>query len=681
MQKRRLHKIFLGLFFFALAINVISMPPKANAADPTFDFLNDFSQEDITAGQSFILRIASNPFNVEFNGYISLRDKYNSLSPTKVQMINGEFIGGVTITKACDDNFITAAGIGFLQKTSSIFPVRSNIKDINLAIWEGNNQQVPVNSNLERSLTVRITDRYYNPIEGQRVVFQIAGYPAGSTTQLLYANIGESNSNGIAYVNFRIGEKIGTYIVSANLETPLAAPVNFYLNAISGPLTTIRVSPLLAVLPRGAQQIFNVTGHDQYNNPVTLGAIEYSVSNGGGVIDNFGVFTAGTEIGNFPNTVRVKAFPVIGGSSVGSVASISVIKEDSYSNDGTGGSGGSGGTGGSGGDGTGDGGSGGNGSGDGGSGNGNGNGNGTGNGNGNGNLNYEQIKEYIHQHTPKLEGQGVLDHVSINPNIVQSETNTRHPLTAVGYDRYNFAINDMSFKWKLEGDVGELTSDVGNTTELILRNKPGNGKVTVIGAQGENQKGAEIIVASRPSIGGYFLFDEIKGPQKARQPFEIKITAKDNQDNIIKDFTDQVVLRDSTGTMIPTAINDFKEGVWTGKVTMAVGKKNVVIDAISPGMNGVSNTFEVKGDPMRLAGVSSNNQGIAGLKYISAAISSGLGLLGSALGMAWMTGRGLEAIGRNPLARSKIQINMYIALFIGLVAAALSIVAAFLIIK
>ncbi|OGB72186.1 hypothetical protein A2Y26_00695 [candidate division CPR2 bacterium GWD2_39_7] len=69
------------------------------------------------------------------------------------------------------------------------------------------------------------------------------------------------------------------------------------------------------------------------------------------------------------------------------------------------------------------------------------------------------------------------------------------------------------------------------------------------------------------------------------------------------------------------------------------------------------------------------------LKHLAAGIASGLGLLGSGLGMAWMAGRGLEAIGRNPLAKSKVQVNMYIGMVLGLVAAGLSIFAAFIITK
>lgn len=45
-------------------------------------------------------------------------------------------------------------------------------------------------------------------------------------------------------------------------------------------------------------------------------------------------------------------------------------------------------------------------------------------------------------------------------------------------------------------------------------------------------------------------------------------------------------------------------------------------------------------------------------KLIGAAIAIGLGALGPGIGLGILAGKGLEAIGRNPEADSKIQTNM-----------------------
>jgi F0F1-type ATP synthase membrane subunit c/vacuolar-type H+-ATPase subunit K len=56
-----------------------------------------------------------------------------------------------------------------------------------------------------------------------------------------------------------------------------------------------------------------------------------------------------------------------------------------------------------------------------------------------------------------------------------------------------------------------------------------------------------------------------------------------------------------------------------------------------------------------------------------------MGLLGSALAIGLLVGRGLEAIGRNPLAKSKVQINMYLMVVVCVGVAALAVFSALLI--
>lgn len=652
-------KLVLFLFLYATIAYAFGVPTKLYAEEPsTFLFASDPAESSKIAGTPFNINIrAYDPdvgYLTGYNGWISLQNTTSTISPTQVWMANGQFDGSVTITKASDNDAITLMAIGFASKTSNSMQILPDSRQIFMGLYGGNNQSSRVMTQLPTPLSVRIMDKFGNAIKNLGVIFQIAAFPANSSGYGLSVNSALTNENGISSTYLALGNKSGTYTVTASLTTALANPVTFFANAIPAPLATLNISPIISVIPRGAQQVFQVSGIDQYTNPVPLGPVTWSVANGGGVIDQNGVFVAGTSVGNFANTIHV----VTQDNAVGATASVSVIKEDS------GGSGNS----------------------TGGTGAGSGSENGSGSGAGGGqDIDLTPIQDFLNQQTginkKLLSGQETLDHVLITPNAIQAETNTRHLLTAVAYDKYNFAINEVNFSWSASGSVGEITSPSGNNTELVLKGTPGNGTVTVTASQGSVTKTAEIQVSSRPSSGGVFIFEEISGPQKAGTPFKITITAKDNSGNIIADFKDQVALRDSTNTIIPTAISDFKDGVWSGEVTISVGKKNVVIDAISPGLNGVSNTFEVSGDPMRIAGASTGSGTSGYLKYFAAGIASGLGLLGAGLGMAWMAGRGLEAIGRNPLARSKVQVNMYIALFLGLVAAVLSVVAAYLIAK
>lgn len=51
-----------------------------------------------------------------------------------------------------------------------------------------------------------------------------------------------------------------------------------------------------------------------------------------------------------------------------------------------------------------------------------------------------------------------------------------------------------------------------------------------------------------------------------------------------------------------------------------------------------------------------------GINSIAIAITLGLGILGPSIGMGVLVGKGMEAIGRNPGAVSKIQTNMVLGL-------------------
>lgn len=654
-------KIFFWFLMLFFPISNLFVPSISKADEPsTFVFVVDPASESRVAGTPFNIYVrAFDPdvgYLTDYNGWIYLQNITSTISPTQVWMANGEFSGSVTITRSFDNDAITVAQAGFNSRTSNPFVVLPDTRQIFLGIYGGNNQSNVVKTILPNALSVRVMDRFGNAIRNMGVIFHVSSFPASSSGYSLSVNSCLTDSSGICSTSLTLGTKIGTYAVTASLNAGLVNPVNFYSNAVSAPLSTLSISPMLAVIPRGAQQVFQLAGFDQYGNPTPLGTVTWSVVNGGGTIDPSGVFTAGTVPGNYPNSIRAATQL----NNIGTSASVSVINE--HIGEGQGSSGSS-------------------------------SGEGEESGGGQGELDgklievdLSPIQDFLNtlsQQVRKLPGQGDLDHVVISPNAIQAETNTRNLVNAVAYDKYNFAISEVNFSWNLSGDMGELAGDTGNNTEVILRGKPGNGALRVTATQGDIEKSSEIPVSSTPSPGGYFIFEEISSPQKAGEPFSITITAKDNSENTIADFADQVVLRDSTNTIIPTAINDFQGGVWSGEVTISVGKKNVVIDAISPGMNGVSNTFEVTGDPMKIAGASAGGEGGAAgyMKYFAAAIAAGLGLLGAGLGMAWMAGRGLEAIGRNPLARSKVQVNMYIALFLGLISAVLSVVVAYLITK
>jgi F-type H+-transporting ATPase subunit c len=50
------------------------------------------------------------------------------------------------------------------------------------------------------------------------------------------------------------------------------------------------------------------------------------------------------------------------------------------------------------------------------------------------------------------------------------------------------------------------------------------------------------------------------------------------------------------------------------------------------------------------------------LRFIAAGIAMGLGSFGPAVGIGWLTGKALEALGRNPEAQPVIQTNMILGI-------------------
>jgi F-type H+-transporting ATPase subunit c len=51
-----------------------------------------------------------------------------------------------------------------------------------------------------------------------------------------------------------------------------------------------------------------------------------------------------------------------------------------------------------------------------------------------------------------------------------------------------------------------------------------------------------------------------------------------------------------------------------------------------------------------------------GLRFIGAGFAIGAGALGPAIGIGWLTGKAMEALGRNPEAQSVIQTNMILGI-------------------
>lgn len=96
----------------------------------------------------------------------------------------------------------------------------------------------------------------------------------------------------------------------------------------------------------------------------------------------------------------------------------------------------------------------------------------------------------------------------------------------------------------------------------------------------------------------HFTFDSISSPQTAGVSFTIKIYAKDSLNYTIPNFTSQVNLSVSNGTINPSVTGYFNNGVWIGNVTLYKAGTNIKIIAEKDGKIGESNSFTLLPGPV-----------------------------------------------------------------------------------
>lgn len=649
--------------FFKAAIRVLGIiitilmlgNTQAFAITPDSFVFNDFTAGGTKrAGVPFFVTItalnSSGSIENTFDGYAVLSDDTGTLSPTQTSnFTNGVWSGVVYITQAQVDNHLYAIHQGPVSQitgTSSLFTVAADSRMKYLSIVSGNNQSGTVNSQLGNSLVVQVVDPYDNPIPGQTVNFAISSYPVLATGQLLSSTSGNSDVNGRVSSALTLGRKAGTYVVTANLSSSNMDRAMFYETAIPGPLLSLEISPKMTVLPTGTSQQFSVNGYDLYRNERNLGAISWSVVNGGGAIDATGIFTAGQVTGNFQNTVKASADGlqgfataniVVGG--VVEVATAGATQDDSGSG-----------------------------------------------------VTISEIQQVI-----------------VDPDFIQALSGATIPITATAVDASGSVVTGVAYTFEISGDLGTLTSQTPNTV-LLTASENGVGAITVTATQGNITKVAKIVGSVGTGLNRRLVIDPIDSPQQVGESFLISIAAKDQFNNFITDYVGPLALTDSTGTLDPATASPSATGVWYVQGIISLAHDQVTVTVAGDGMIGISNIFAVEGTPLKedvLPGGGSGaglgagikgasiaaqieqflkEKGIAGsggigIRYLAAGLAAGIGILGASIGGGIMASRGMEALGRNPFAKGKLKMNLYMGLFVFIAVGGLALTAAIMILR
>jgi len=173
-----------------------------------------------------------------------------------------------------------------------------------IAIQSGNNQTGTVTQPLGNPFTVRVTDQFGNPVEGQNVSFEITDTPPAAVGQSLSEESVTTNSAGEASSTLTLGTTPGTYEVTASAGG--AGQVIFTATAELGSVSNLSIllQPSESVAGSGITPAPQVEVTDAGGNPVE--GVEISVAEQGGYIFDSGTLTVtsnGSGIAEFDDLV------------------------------------------------------------------------------------------------------------------------------------------------------------------------------------------------------------------------------------------------------------------------------------------------------------------------------------------------------------------------------------------
>ncbi|MEK9139222.1 MAG: putative Ig domain-containing protein, partial [Bacteroidota bacterium] len=189
-----------------------------------------------------------------------------------------------------------------------------------IALTAGNNASGPISSAVSPSV-VTVTDALGNPVPGVSVTFAIASVPAGAAGQSLSVTNALTGANGQASTVLTLGNKAGTYSVTATSTGLAGSPVTFSATATvtaaaamaltsgnnqTGIITTVLPIPLLVTVTdaggnpvQGVLVIFSIAS-------APSGATGQSLSEAKVTTDSIGhastVLTLGNKVGAYSVT-------------------------------------------------------------------------------------------------------------------------------------------------------------------------------------------------------------------------------------------------------------------------------------------------------------------------------------------------------------------------------------------
>ncbi|HEY42247.1 MAG TPA: DUF11 domain-containing protein, partial [Dehalococcoidia bacterium] len=189
-----------------------------------------------------------------------------------------------------------------------------------------------------------------------------------------------------------------------------------------------------------------------------------------------------------------------------------------------------------------------------------------------------------------------LRHVGSDSNTVGTE----HTLIVTAYDDEDNPVLNEVITWAIVSGPGDfvsrqmITNESGEADAVITSTLVGD---TVVKASVSETVYATATKTWTADELDHFNFSAIFSPQVAGVPFTITITAVDEYNNTVTDYTGRADLSDGTGTIAPVETGDFTLGVWTGEVTIHTTGTDNTITATGDTITGESNEFDIEPGP------------------------------------------------------------------------------------
>lgn len=272
------------------------------------------------AGSQFLVTItAMDQYDnviTNFNKQVALSDATSSVSPTQTGAFNnGTWTGAVTVTQTASSDKLIAT-YGSTQTESNSFEVKAGDQQVFLTMNSGANQTGAAGAPLNNPFVVKAVDLYGNPMTDVPIRYSIDSIPVDSTGAQMSPQTINTDNEGLARSTLTLGNKSGTYIVTASIEGRSSVSVSFYASAGAALATSVKVSPNSTVLLTNSSQQFTAEVFDSYGNTIDNQTIVWSVVAGGGTITADGLFTAGTSTKVFTNTVQASVGGATGFATV-----------------------------------------------------------------------------------------------------------------------------------------------------------------------------------------------------------------------------------------------------------------------------------------------------------------------------------------------------------------------------